>query len=65
VDIGFRKRSCSAKKLERDDDSKKSHLALGRAALSLAGFRMILLMIVIWIALRLIFRKKAAAPPAS
>jgi len=39
---------------------------LGRAALSLAGFRMILLMIVIWIALRLIFRKKsAAAPPAS
>jgi membrane protein DedA with SNARE-associated domain len=32
---------------------------LGRAALSLAGFRMILLMILIWIALRLIFRKKA------
>src|SRR5262245_47354361 len=25
---GFRKRSCSAKKLERDDDSRKSHLAL-------------------------------------
>ena len=39
---------------------------LGRAALSLAGFRMILLMIVIWIAVRLIFRKKSgAAPPAN
>src|SRR5262249_61728635 len=25
---GFRKRSCSKKKLERDDDSKKSHHAL-------------------------------------
>src|SRR5262249_45745530 len=25
---GFRKRSCSSKKLERDDDSKKSHPAL-------------------------------------
>ncbi len=45
---------------------------LGRAALSLAGFRMILLMIVIWIAVRLIWRwkfeKRAAAekakPPA-
>jgi len=24
----FRKRSCSNKKIERDDDSKKSHLAL-------------------------------------
>ena len=29
---------------------------LGRAALSLAGFRMILLMILIWIALRLVYR---------
>ena len=38
---------------------------LGRSALSLAGFRMILLMILIWIALRLLFRNKAAAlPPA-
>src|SRR5205807_6044867 len=26
----FRTRSCSNKKIERDDDSKKSHLALGR-----------------------------------
>lgn len=37
---------------------------LGRAALSLAGFRMILLMIVIWIAVRLIFRKRTGAPAA-
>src|SRR5215467_7579627 len=28
VDTGFRKRSCSTNKVERDDDSKKSHLAL-------------------------------------
>jgi len=28
VDTGFRKRSCFIKKPERDDDSKKSHLAL-------------------------------------
>jgi hypothetical protein len=28
VDAGFRKRSCSIKKLERDDDSKKRHSAL-------------------------------------
>jgi hypothetical protein len=28
VDTGFRKRSCSTNKLERDDDSKKSHPAL-------------------------------------
>src|SRR5713101_7153694 len=27
VDTGFRKRSCSTKRLERDDDSKKSHHA--------------------------------------
>src|SRR5436190_15937604 len=27
----FGKRSCSTNKLERDDDSKKSHLALGNA----------------------------------
>ena len=43
---------------------------LGRAALSLAGFRMILLMIAIWIAIRLIYRWKFekrvtdATPPA-
>ena len=44
---------------------------LGRAALSLAGFRMILLLILIWIALRLIWRWKLekrepveAKPPA-
>jgi hypothetical protein len=30
---GFRKRSCSNNKLERDDDSKKSHPALGPEAL--------------------------------
>jgi hypothetical protein len=30
VDTGFRKRSCSTKRLERDDDSKKSHHALAR-----------------------------------
>jgi hypothetical protein len=29
VDTGFRKRSCSTNKLEQDDDSKKSHPALG------------------------------------
>jgi hypothetical protein len=28
VGTGFRKTSCSKKKLERDDDSKKSHHAL-------------------------------------
>jgi hypothetical protein len=28
VDTGFRKRSCSNNKIERDDDSKKSHHAL-------------------------------------
>jgi hypothetical protein len=28
VDTGFPKRSCSNKKIERDDDSKKSHRAL-------------------------------------
>jgi hypothetical protein len=27
VDTGFRKRSCSNNKLEREDDSKKSHPA--------------------------------------
>ena len=32
MDTGFRKRSCSKNKLERDDDSKKSHPALGEAA---------------------------------
>jgi hypothetical protein len=30
VDTGFPKRSCSNKKIEQDDDSKKSHPALGR-----------------------------------
>jgi len=29
VDTGFRKRSCATNNLKRDDDSKKSHLALG------------------------------------
>jgi hypothetical protein len=29
VDTGFRKRSCSNNKIERDDDSKKNHHALG------------------------------------
>jgi membrane protein DedA with SNARE-associated domain len=37
---------------------------LGRTALSLAGFRMILLLILIWIALRLLFRKKQDTPAA-
>src|SRR5215831_11920356 len=32
VDTGFRKRSCSTNKLEQDDDSKKSHLALREPA---------------------------------
>jgi hypothetical protein len=30
VGTGFRKRSCSTNKLERDDDAKKSHHALAR-----------------------------------
>jgi hypothetical protein len=30
VDTGFPKRSCSNKKIERDDDSKKSHRAPGK-----------------------------------
>jgi hypothetical protein len=29
VGTGFPKRSCSNKQIERDDDSKKSHPALG------------------------------------
>ena len=37
---------------------------LGRSALSLAGFRIILFALLIWIALRLIFRKKIAASAA-
>src|SRR5262245_41347316 len=32
VGTGFRKRSCSNNRLKRDDDSKKSHLALRRPA---------------------------------
>src|SRR5215469_1193654 len=32
VDTGFRIRSCSINKLERDDESKRSHPALGRAS---------------------------------
>jgi hypothetical protein len=28
VVTGFRKRSCSSKKIERDDDSKKNHPSL-------------------------------------
>src|ERR1700687_5759558 len=39
VDTGFRKRSCSTKRLERDDDSKKSHPALAGARLLLGGWR--------------------------
>jgi hypothetical protein len=35
VDTGFRKRSCSSNKLERDDDSKKSHLALAAGVTAL------------------------------
>src|SRR6266851_3915975 len=34
---GFRKRSCSNKKIERDDDSKKSHPALGFATKPVAA----------------------------
>src|SRR5215208_1997866 len=34
---GFRKRSCSTKRLERDDDSKKSHHALRGAAAKLSA----------------------------
>jgi hypothetical protein len=32
VDTGFRKKSCFNNKLERDDDSKKSHPALSYSA---------------------------------
>jgi membrane protein DedA with SNARE-associated domain len=35
---------------------------LGNAALSLAGFRMILLMILVWTAVRLIYRWRSSAP---
>src|SRR6266446_6516753 len=42
VVTGFPKRSCSNKKIERDDDSRKSHPALGQrkldAVLSKDGF---------------------------
>jgi hypothetical protein len=37
VDTGFRKTSCSKNKLERDDDSKKSHHALTAGAIAPAG----------------------------
>src|SRR5215470_20223504 len=33
VDPGFRKRSCSSMNLERDDESKRSHHALGSSVL--------------------------------
>jgi hypothetical protein len=33
----FARRSCSNKKIERDDDSKKSHPALGNPAIHLAS----------------------------
>src|ERR1700736_644570 len=33
VGTGFRRRSCSNKELKRDDDSKKSHPALGNSDL--------------------------------
>jgi hypothetical protein len=35
VVTGFPKRSCSNKKLERDDDSKKNHRALAHRVMSL------------------------------
>src|SRR5712664_3246036 len=36
---GFRKRSCSSNKVERDDDSKKSHSALARSHDATLRFR--------------------------
>ncbi len=38
--VGFPKRSCSDKRIERDDDSKKSHPALGIRQLDQDGFRL-------------------------
>jgi hypothetical protein len=38
VDTGFRKRSCSTKRLERDDDSKRSHHALSNRKLLIADW---------------------------
>jgi cell wall-associated NlpC family hydrolase len=38
ADTGFRKRSCSTKESERDDDSKKSHFALTRDAMKRRDF---------------------------
>jgi hypothetical protein len=37
VGTGFRKRSCFNNKIERDDDSKKSHRALGASRIFAAG----------------------------
>jgi hypothetical protein len=39
VGTGFRKRSCSNKRLERDDDSKKSHHALAARPFQTIGLR--------------------------
>jgi hypothetical protein len=39
VGAGFPKRSCSNKKIERDDDSKKSHPALERICQRVARMR--------------------------
>jgi hypothetical protein len=39
VGTGFPKRSCSNKKIERDDDSKKSHPALGKASNTARGHK--------------------------
>ncbi|MFY9952978.1 tyrosine-type recombinase/integrase [Bradyrhizobium sp.] len=39
MDTGFPKRSCSNKKIERDDDSKKSHPALARGAALFSSVR--------------------------
>jgi hypothetical protein len=42
VGAGFPKRSCSNKKIERDDDSKKSRAALGIAAVAAAAMSLAL-----------------------
>jgi hypothetical protein len=39
VGTGFRKRSCSNNKIERDADSKKSHPALGESDVNLLRYR--------------------------
>jgi len=42
VGAGFPKRSCSNKKIERDDDSKKSRAALSIAAVAAAAMSLAL-----------------------